>query len=212
MNRNSAWRHSLGSCLVVIGLGVLGSTVTGEAVAGCSMYTGPTTMPPSWKAAMAKSNGNDKGGGDRSYASIVGMWRVTLVSDGTAYPATIPNGVIVDFGTAQWHSDGTEILISGGRAPSTGDVCMGVWEQTGPATYKLKHIGLSYVSSDTPPPLGPVSPAAFVGPAIIRETITLNRARNSFEGTFTIDQYGADETTLLQHIGGTVTATRFTMD
>ncbi|MGJ7511945.1 hypothetical protein [Variovorax sp. GT1P44] len=224
MDGNSIWRRSLGSYLVVLGLGVLGSAATGEAVAACSMYTGPTGMPPSWgpaaaaaatiqaaNAAKPSANSNDKGG-DRFGPGIVGMWKLTFVSDGTAYPATIPPGVVLDFGTSQWHSDGTEFLISGSRPPSSGDVCMGVWEQTGNATYKLKHVALAYVSSDTPPPLGPVSPAAFVGPAIMHQTITLSRSHNSFEGRFTIDQYAPDETTLLQHIGGTLTGTRFTVD
>jgi hypothetical protein len=143
---------------------------------------------------------------------IVGMWRVTTVSDGTAYPVAIPFGALIDFGTQQWHSDGTEFLISGARAPSTGDVCMGVWEQTGPRTFKLKHIALAYNSSDTAPPVGPVSPAAFVGPAIIRQTVTLSRSGDSFEGSFTLDQYAKDEITLLEHVGGTVTGTRFKVD
>ncbi len=137
------------------------------------------------------------------------MWKVTLVSDGTAYPIPIPNGAPIDFGTAQWHSDGTEVLVSGGRAPSTGDVCMGVWEQIGNSTYKLKHVGLSYSSTDSVPPS---SPSVFLGPAIIRETVTLSHSRDSYTGTFTIDQYAADEVTLIEHIGGTVTATRFTVD
>jgi hypothetical protein len=141
--------------------------------------------------------------------SIVGMWKINLVSDGTAYPTIIPAGVPLDFGTAQWHSDGTEFLISGGRAPSTGDVCMGVWEQTGSATYKLKHIALAYASSDSSPP---VIPAAFVGPGIFHQTVTLSPSGNSYEGTFTIDQYQPDGVTLIEHVGGTVTGVRFTVD
>jgi hypothetical protein len=145
-------------------------------------------------------------------AGIVGTWRFTFVSDGNAYPAPIPYGATVDFGTQQWHGDGTEFMISGGRAPSTGDVCMGEWQKTGNRTYKLKHIALAYASSDTAPPVGPVVPAAFVGPAIIRETVTLSHDGNRFEGRFTLDQYAKDEIRVLEHISGTVTATRFTVD
>ena len=115
---------------------------------------------------------------------------------------------MVDFGTAQWHSDGTEFLISGGRPPSSGDVCMGAWEQTGPSTYRLKHIALAWASSDSTPS---ATPAVFIGPAIIRETVTLSHSRNSYEGSFTIDQYARDEVTLLEHVSGKVTATRFTL-
>jgi hypothetical protein len=133
-----------------------------------------------------------------------------LVSDGTAYPIAIPAGAVVDFGTVQWRADGTEIMVSGGRPPSTGDVRMGVWEQTGPFAYQLKHLALAWISSDTPPTLGPVSPAVFVGPAIISEGVTLNRSRDRYEGSFTIDQYATDETRLLEHVAGTITGTGFT--
>ncbi|HZV94243.1 MAG TPA: hypothetical protein VFF72_13565, partial [Caldimonas sp.] len=140
---------------------------------------------------------------------IIGTWRFTFISDGNAYPKAIGYGETVDFGTSQWHRDGTELMISGGRAPSTGDVCMGSWQQTGPNTYRLKHIALAYVSPDSLPP---APGAAYLGPVIIRENVTVNRARNTFEGTFTLDQYARDEVTLLEHISGNVTATRFGVD
>lgn len=135
-----------------------------------------------------------------------------MASDGSAHPVPIPPGAVVDFGTVQLHSDGTELMVSGGRAPSTGDVCMGTWQQTGAHSYEVKHIALAWISSDTPPPVGPASPAMFLGPAIIHESITLDHTRNSYTGTFTLDQYGSDETTLLEHIGGTITGTRFSVD
>ena len=148
---------------------------------------------------------------DRNGANpaIVGTWRFTWTSDGTAYPFPIPAGTVVDFGTQQWHSDGTEMILSGGRAPSSGDVCAGSWQQTGPSTYAFKHIGLSWASADTVPS---ATPAVYVGPAIIRATVTLNQARNAFTGTFTVDQYATDEVTLIEHVGGTIAATRFTVD
>ncbi len=146
---------------------------------------------------------------DRHSAGIVGTWRFNFVSDGNAYPIPIPYGAPVDFGTQQWHSDGTELIVSGGRAPSSGDVCMGVWEQTGPRTFRMKHLGLSYLSSDTTPA---ASPATFVGPAVMHEEVVLSPSGKSFKGTFTIDQYAKDETTLIEHVSGKVTASRFTLD
>ena len=140
---------------------------------------------------------------------IVGTWRFTWTSDGTAYPQSIPYGAQVDFGTHQWHGDKTEIFTSGGRPPSSGDVCMGVWKQTGRFTYKLRHIALAWLSSDSTPSS---TPATYLGPAIITESVTLNRAGNRYEGTFTLDQYARDETTLIEHISGKVEATRFTID
>jgi len=142
---------------------------------------------------------------------IVGLWNVSFVSDGIP-PNTVPEGATVDFGTVQWHDDGTELMVSGGRAPSEGDVCMGVWEQIGLFTYKLKHLALAWVSEDTPPSMGGPgpSPAQFLGPSVISEVVTLNESRDSYQGGFTIDQYNADQSKLLVHISGTVTGTRVT--
>ncbi|HEX4234403.1 MAG TPA: hypothetical protein VH041_08845 [Caldimonas sp.] len=208
---------------LLLGFGVLATVFTGHAGAACGQYN-PTdpSLPPAWDAPLpttsammravyrtgdvriihVRDDDRDSGGA----AGIVGTWRFTFVSDGTAYPVQIPYGAVVDFGTVQWHSDGTEFMISGGRPPSSGDVCMGSWQRTGPSTYVLKHIALAWASSDSMPP---ASPAAYIGPAIISEVVTLNHARDRFEGSFTLDQYAKDEVTLLEHIGGTITATRF---
>jgi hypothetical protein len=224
MGKISSGTRSIRTNLLVLGLGLAGLVSAGQAIAGCAGFSVPPSAPALREAPA--SNGflktvyrpgqariinvsDDQGTG---IGGVVGTWRFKFVSDGTAYPAPIPVGATVDFGTQQWHGDGTEIMISGGRAPSSGDVCMGVWEKTGPRTFRLKHIALAYVSSDTPPPVGPVAPAAFVGPAIIRETVMLSPSGDSFQGRFTLDQYAADEVTLLEHIAGTVTGTRFTVD
>ena len=86
---------------------------------------------------------------------------------------------------------------------------MGSWEQFGPSSYRFKHIALAWANSDSVPP---ATPAVYVGPAIMHATVTLNQARNAFEGHFTIDQYAKDEVTLLEHIQGSVTATRFSVE
>jgi hypothetical protein len=222
MNRHSSFRRSIAARAIAFGLGAFG--LVSNALADCGLsgwFNEPTTLQDMTPAGGLMPAFFRPGAGrfvrvsddDQRNASIVGMWRITLVSDGTAYPAYIPFGAVVDFGTQQWHSDGTEFLISGGRAPSTGDVCMGVWEQTGHRTYKLKHIALAYASSDTPAAQGgPVVPAAYVGPGIIREVVTVSASGKTFEGTFTIDQYAKDEVTLLQHIAGKVVGTRVTVD
>ncbi len=187
----------------VLGMAVLMSAGASQAMAGCGMPGGTGHSPPNWHVVP---------GGLPHQDSIVGLWKVSFTSDGSAYPGPIPPGIEIDFGTVQWHSDGTEFMISGGRAPSTGDVCMGVWERTGPRTVKLNHLALAWGSQDTPPPVGPVTPAAFLGPAVFQETVTLSQDGNSYTGAFTIDQYAADGTTLIEHIGGTVSGTRMTVD
>jgi hypothetical protein len=104
---------------------------------------------------------------------IVGFWRVDLISEGNA---GIPDGTVLDAGFTQWHSDRTEILNSS-RAPATQSFCLGVWEKTGPSKYKLNHFPLSWNPDET-----------LLGPANIREEITLSPDHNSYVGSFTLDQ------------------------
>lgn len=130
--------------------------------------------------------------------AVVGFWQVTFLSKGTP---GIPDGAQIDAGYVTWHSDGTELMNSG-RAPMTGSFCMGAWKQIGPSTFKLNHVAMSWDASGT----------VFVGPANIREVITVNRARDRYVGTFTLDQYASDGETVLAHITGTVSATRITAD
>ena len=120
MNMLPFQRQSIRMSLVAFGLGLAGLASTGHAIAGCSGPTAPPSEPALREAPMQQGFQNavyrpgqgrmvrvsdDRDGADRS---IVGTWRIKLVSDGTAYPVPIPFGATVDFGTQQWHSDGTE--------------------------------------------------------------------------------------------------------
>ncbi|WP_218511394.1 hypothetical protein [Variovorax sp. dw_308] len=192
MNGIAVFRRALGKHLVVLGLAAAGVTATGVAAA-CTL-PGHGAPPSGWMQEERNPRPQHDGPG------IVGMWKSNTLS---------PTGDVLDFGTQQFHSDGTEFLISGGRAPSTGDVCMGVWEQIGPATYKIKHIALGYLSSDSSPP---VVPAAFAGPAIIHQIVTLSPSGNKYTGTYTVDIYAKDGVTLVGHGEGTLTGVRFTVD
>jgi hypothetical protein len=127
---------------------------------------------------------------------IVGFWKVKFVSEGSS---GIPDGTVVDAPFVQWHSDRTEIMNSS-RLPATQSFCLGVWKHTGESDYGLNHFALSFDTSGT-----------FVGPAQIRENISLNNKADQYSGTFTIDQYNAAGT-LLQEVKGQVTATRITVD
>jgi len=61
-------------------------------------------------------------------ASIVGLWQVTYSSGGT----------VTDMAFEVFHSDGTEML-NDITPPAEGNVCLGVWTQTGSTTFKLTH-------------------------------------------------------------------------
>jgi hypothetical protein len=94
-------------------------------------WQGPAQFRPASFLLVADQEGSD----DR----IVGFWKVKFVSDGSP---GIPDGTVIDNAFAQWHSDGTEIMNSS-RPPATSNFCLGVWQKSGPSTYKLNHFALS---------------------------------------------------------------------
>ena len=63
-------------------------------------------------------------------SSIVGLWHTTFVS----------GGLVWDEAFEQWHSDGTELAIDNAVPPLLGNVCVGVYKQSGPRTFKLRHV------------------------------------------------------------------------
>lgn len=134
---------------------------------------------------------------NESLNPIVGLWQVTFISKGSV---GIPDGTQVDAGYATWHSDGTELMNSG-KAPVTSSFCMGVWTQTSRYTYVLNHFALSWDPTGT----------VFVGPANIKENITLDYSGTAFSGTFTITQFDTHSNTLAT-VTGTITGTRITVD
>ena len=198
-------RSVLKTAATTLGLALCATVFIQTARADCGSYTSMDQKPvpaPAQRpllraiayrlttpAVAARDDDND--------AAIVGMWKVQFVSEGTN---GIPDGTMIDSAYAQWHSDGTEIMNSG-RPPITSSFCLGVWKKTGESTYKLNHFALSWDPSGT----------VFVGPANIRENVTLNAQGNSFSGTFTIDQFDTNGNTLA-HIVGKITAQRVTPD
>lgn len=160
------------------------------------------SRPGQASLVMISSNGPDEESSDNS---IVGLWKFV-------FTATSPFAGPFDAGYVAWHSDGTELMNSG-RAPTTGDFCMGVWKQIGRSTYKLNHFGLSWAFDANAPVTGPgTGGATFIGPANVREQVTVDRSGNSYEGTFTVVQYEPDGVTVVATVTGTVTATRITAD
>src|SRR5262245_29582675 len=123
-------------------------------------------------------------------APIVGFWRVDFTAAGADAP--------FDSALVQWHSDGTEIMNSS-RDPRTQSYCMGVWKRTGPFTYTLKHLAMSWDGAGNP-----------VGPAVLLEDVVLSNHGATFTGTFTITQYEMDGTTVVPPtpITGSLAGTR----
>jgi len=128
--------------------------------------------------------------------SIVGLWQFRI------------DGFSVDWGTQAWHSDGTEIMFSGGQDPATGDVCQGVWRRVGNSTYALNHIAMGWVA-----PGGPFGIRVH-----FRMQVTLDSTGNSFSGTYQATVYSVspadpfDESVPVASGDGNVSATRVRPD
>jgi hypothetical protein len=95
--------------------------------------------------------------------SIVGLWDVQFQAAGALY----------DEGLDVWHSDGTEIM-NDLTPPAAGNVCVGVWVQTGPRMFSLRH----------PFWIFDVSGTTVIGRGTVSESVRLNRNGNSYTGTF----------------------------
>jgi len=120
---------------------------------------------------------------------IVGLWNVTFTSGGQT----------VDVAFDVWHSDGTEIL-NDYTNPIEGNVCLGVWKQTGPRTFKLKHPSWSFDTNGN-----------LLGTVIIRETVTLSPDCNQYKGEYTYDIYDTSGTFVNEYTGS-IAATRIQVD
>jgi hypothetical protein len=173
------------------------------AHAGCGLYS-PVPHAASWQPQIASPRlvlaalAIDDEAATPSEPSMVGTWKEHWISEGSE---GIKDGTEVDAGYAQWHSDGTEINLSGLRAPLTGDVCLGEWIKTGARSYQMNHFGIAY------DPTG----VNLVGPARIQQWLTIDPKGDSTSGKFTIDQW--DEAgNLLAHLQGNITGTRVTME
>lgn len=179
---------------MTLGALAVGALLAPNALAGCGdVPTQPALLKPAAYRVMRQSGDNAIPAG----ADIVGMWKFSFVSKNSP---GIPDDLLIDWGYTQWHSDGTEILNSGGRSPATQNICMGVWKKVAGSTYKLNHHALNYDANGT-----------LLGIAVIGEQVTVDKSGNAFSGTFSIDVYDTQGHSLA-HVQGLVSATRLTAD
>jgi hypothetical protein len=119
-----------------------------------------------------------------SSAGVVGLWQATYSSAGT----------VVDMAFEAFHSDGTEML-NDITPPAEGNVCLGVWVQESPRTFKLTHPSWTFDASGN-----------LTGTATFQTTINLTSA-DTFSGTYTLTYYDTHGTQGSVYTG-TMTATR----
>ncbi len=105
--------------------------------------------------------------------SIVGMWHAVL-RIGNA------KGAVYDEVLQQFHSDGTEMIVSNGLPPALGNVCIGVWKRTGPGAYKLKHMTWNWSPDDG----GFGVPGTFAGHFELQVKLQLAPGGDSYKGNW----------------------------
>jgi hypothetical protein len=125
--------------------------------------------------------------------TIVGLWHViyTNSADQSTFNDTFDT----------WHSDGTE-FESAFLAPAGGNVCVGVWKQTGLRSVTLHHVGWLF---------DPSTPAATATNTFtLDEEIKVSADGMAYSGTFTFKVWNLDGTPTPVEVTGTIAATRIT--
>jgi hypothetical protein len=111
--------------------------------------------------------------------SIVGLWEFEAHLSGAQNG--LPDNFLLDWGLVTWHEDGTEIQFSAGRAPSSGDVCMGAWKAVGNGTFKLHHVALGLTPAD--------ASGTFTGPVVLRSDIHVDPSGDTYKGSYVLTIY-----------------------
>jgi hypothetical protein len=122
------------------------------------------------------------------FNSIAGVWQASLSVNGTVILNTIDT----------WNRDGTEFL-SAEKDPIEGNLCQGVWKNTGDRSVQLHHLGWTFDTSGNP-----------TGTLVDDTSVTLDRKRMTYAGTFDFKFYDMNGN-LTKEVKGDTTATRVTV-
>ena len=191
MTLRAARRPSTAAVLAAVAL-----CLAFAAEAGATCVTAPAktglALPATHFAPRAAAQGSaDHEGGD-ARAWLVGMWLTEFRVGDALYDQTFQ----------QFHSDGTENMLSNGLPPSLGNVCLGVWAQVGPRTIKLRHVAWNFDAD-----------GRFAGLFQMVVTLAVDRSGTSYTGAFVADSYDLSSQIIPDlHVAGTVRATRITVD
>jgi hypothetical protein len=210
MTKNSVLTRARRALATNLALVVAAIACMQAAQAGCGQY-GPAkklvdSLSPAALGAprfIRASYEDDESPDWREHAqpAITGLWYFQYLSKGNS-ALGIKDGAILDQGNTIWFADGNEMTSSAMRAPDTGSICLGIWVRTGELTYELNHIGNSW---------DPVHNVA-VGPAFIKQYVTLEKNLDKYTGVVTIIQYQADGKTVEVELKGIIVATRQTVN
>lgn len=174
--------------LTLLAVALLLGSSTAKAACG---LTGATTNTPVKLPLMAHAADLDFS--TPSNQSIVGLWHVVYTAGGSTFNETLD----------QWHSDGTE-FENAWLAPDTGNICFGVWKQTGLRTVRLHHIGWLFTPGS--------NPSTASGTFTIDEFNTVSPDGKTYTGTFTFKTYNIDGSPTGVVVVGTIAASRITVE
>jgi len=139
---------------------------------------------------VAEQRGND----DDKEASIVGLWSITYFVG--------RSNDIWDQGFEQWHSDGLELSNDNAVPPSLGNVCVGVYKQIGPRTFKLRHMTWNFDTA-----------GHLTGTFELLQTVTVAPNGKTFTGTYVSDSYDLNGKVIPSlHAEGVLSAKRITVE
>src|ERR1700677_4272847 len=193
--------------VALVGLGLLFTTSGAKAGGGCAASYKAGATAPSIPFVSPQGNDHQEDEDFNGRAPIVGLWHViytaTASTSGPLPVPVIPPGPPSSFQFLEsfktWHADGTE-FENAFLAPAGGNICYGVWTDTGENSVKLHHIGLMFDSE------GKVS---FIFTTEATNTVSSNG--KSYKGSFNFklwppfyDQVGVG--TPLQEIKGSTAA------
>lgn len=177
-------------------IGALVLMLQAPAQAACASGGKKVGLAPSKLALKLQnqgSNGQGQNGGSNNL-SIVGLWHTTFISGGALW----------DEAFEQWHSDGTELAVDNAVPPVLGNVCVGVYKQTGQRTYSLRHVTWNWDPSQASP---------FAGSFLLLMTVTVDKGGNTFSGSFVSDSFDTLGNIIPElHAEGTVSSERITVD
>ena len=205
MNILRALRSGRFSALVaLVGLGLL-FTASGTKAGGCT-FSNKAAAAPSIPFVSPHVDDHQEEKESNGNAAIVGLWHLIYTansaSPSNAFPPT-PFQFLESFKT--WHADGTE-FENAFLPPTGGNICFGVWKESGHGGVKLHHIGLMFDS------MGRVSNIFTVDE---KDTVASNG--KTYSGTFdfklwppNFDAVGVGSP--LAEVTGTTLGTRITVD
>jgi hypothetical protein len=186
-------RHHRLVTLVTLATVILCPGLVSRAAAACFSTPVKTAaaMPRALFSAAPAASALDHGD---SQPAIVGLWNSEFfLGDGPArYDQTFQ---II-------HADGTEMMVSNGLPPALGNVCVGIWKQVAPRTFKLKHMTWNWDGN-----------GGFAGTFLMTVTLRLDRRGSSYTGSWSADSYDPDGQLIPElHAEGTARGARIGLE